>query len=210
MVRSRNWLGVWLDTTQRRGTEEDLKQVREQLSALVQASPTGIVILDADRKCLLWDPAAECIFGRQADEVIGHTLPTIGPKQSDEHRRLCERVMKGETFSDLHERAETNCDETPVGLRAVVSVVAATGFGASSQRDYSDIEVDDSQKYLNQMRCVSMPGAATTEVSGVRLTNPPGTTCGSLHRSRLHHVQTTAFRYPKSSGGKGSAAAQRG
>lgn len=94
-------VGMWLDTTSQRATEEELRQVNEQVTALVRASPIGIVILDADGRCLLWNPAAEHIFGWRADEVIGHPLPTVGPTQSEEHRLLRERVLAGDAFSDM-------------------------------------------------------------------------------------------------------------
>ena len=94
-------IGMFLDTTPQRATEEELRQVNEQLTALVRASPIGVVILDADGRCLLWNPAAEDIFGWRADEVIGHPLPTVGPTHSEEHRLLRERVLAGDAFSDM-------------------------------------------------------------------------------------------------------------
>lgn len=94
-------LGVRIDTTFQRVMEKDLRRVNEQLTALVHASPTGIAILDANGKCLLWNPAAEHIFGWRADEAVGHPLPTVGPTHLNEHRRLCERVLSGDAFSDM-------------------------------------------------------------------------------------------------------------
>jgi len=94
-------LGVRVDTTPQQMMAEDLRRVNDQLTALVHASPIGIVILDADGRCLLWNPAAEHIFGWRADEVIGQPLPTVGPTHSDEHRLLRERVLGGEAFSDM-------------------------------------------------------------------------------------------------------------
>jgi len=94
-------LGLWLDITERKAMEERLREVNDRLTALVRASPVGIVILDANGLCQLWNPAAERIFAWREDEVLGRLLPTVAPEQSDEHRLLRERVMKDEAFTDL-------------------------------------------------------------------------------------------------------------
>jgi PAS domain S-box-containing protein len=106
-------LGLWLDITERKAMEDRLRVVNERLTALVQASPVGIVILDAEGLCQLWNPAAEHIFGWREDDVLGRPLPTVAPEQSDEHRVLRERVMKNEAFTDL-EVIRHKKDGTPV------------------------------------------------------------------------------------------------
>ena len=106
-------LGLWLDINERKAMENRLREVNERLTALVQASPVGIVILDADGLCQLWNPAAEGIFAWREDEVLGRPLPTVAPEQSDEHRLLRERVMKDEAFTD-REVIRHKKDGTPV------------------------------------------------------------------------------------------------
>jgi PAS domain S-box-containing protein len=93
--------GIWLDITQQKEIEDTLRQTNEQLTALIQASPVGIVILDADGLCQLWNPAAERIFGWREDEVRGRPFPIVAAEQADEHRSLRERVMKDEAFTEL-------------------------------------------------------------------------------------------------------------
>jgi PAS domain S-box-containing protein len=106
-------LGLWLDITDRKAVDEQLREVHDRLTALVQASPVGIVSLDAEGLCRLWNPAAEKIFGWPESEVLGRPLPTVGPEQIDEHRLLRERVMKDKAFTDL-EVARYRKDGTPV------------------------------------------------------------------------------------------------
>ncbi|WHZ21237.1 MAG: diguanylate cyclase/phosphodiesterase (GGDEF & EAL domains) with PAS/PAC sensor(s) [Nitrospira sp.] len=98
---SQEILGLWLDITERKATDERLREVNDRLTALVQASPVGIVILDAEGLCRLWNPAAEKIYGWREEEVLGRPLPTVVPEQSDEHRCLRERVMEDKAFTDL-------------------------------------------------------------------------------------------------------------
>ena len=94
-------LGFWLDITERKAVDEQLREVNDRLTALVQASPVGIVSLDAQGLCRLWNPAAEKIFGWSEKEVLGRPLPTVAPEQSNEHRFLRERVMEDKAFTDL-------------------------------------------------------------------------------------------------------------
>ena len=44
---SKEILGLWLDITERKAMDERLREVNDRLTALVHASPVGIVILDA-------------------------------------------------------------------------------------------------------------------------------------------------------------------
>lgn len=110
---SKEILGLWLDITERKATDERLREVNDRLTALVHASPVGIVILDAEGLCRLWNPAAEKIYGWREEEVLGRPLPTVALEQSNEHRSLRERVMEDKAFTDL-EVVRYRKDGTPV------------------------------------------------------------------------------------------------
>ncbi|HKP01593.1 MAG TPA: PAS domain S-box protein [Nitrospiraceae bacterium] len=98
---AREVLGILIDITAQKEIEDKLRQTNDRLTALIRSSPIGIVILDAEGLCRLWNPGAEHIFGWCEDEVLGRPLPTVAPERSDEHRYLRERVMKDEAFTDL-------------------------------------------------------------------------------------------------------------
>ncbi|HVG01730.1 MAG TPA: CHASE3 domain-containing protein [Nitrospira sp.] len=106
-------LGLWLDITDHKTVVEQLREVNDRLTALVQASPVGIVSLDAAGLCRLWNPAAEKMFGWPECEVLGRPLPTVAPEQLNEHRFLRERVMEDKAFTDL-EVLRYRKDGTPV------------------------------------------------------------------------------------------------
>jgi PAS domain S-box-containing protein len=98
---AREVLGILIDITAQKEIEDKLRQSNDRLTALIHSSPIGIVILDAEGLCQLWNPGAEYIFGWCEDEVLGRPLPTVAPERSDEHRHLRERVMRDEAFMDL-------------------------------------------------------------------------------------------------------------
>jgi PAS domain S-box-containing protein len=89
------------DITERKRAEEALRETNDTLEAVIQASPMGITILNSDGNVKRWNPAAERIFGWQAEEVLERPLPTIPPDKCKEHRALRERVLRGEGFSGV-------------------------------------------------------------------------------------------------------------
>jgi PAS domain S-box-containing protein len=69
------------------------------LPALVQAAGDAIIAADTDGKILLWNPAAERIFGFTAEDALGHSLDLIIPERlRHRHWEGYQRVMRtGET-----------------------------------------------------------------------------------------------------------------
>jgi PAS domain S-box-containing protein len=51
------------------------------LSSLVQAAGDAIIAAGTDGKILLWNPAAERMFGFTAEEALGHSLDLIIPER---------------------------------------------------------------------------------------------------------------------------------
>ncbi len=73
--------GVMSDITRRKEIEHALRDTNDTLQALVQASPVGILGFTPDQRILMWNPAAERIFGWTREEVLAMTppvLPTLG------------------------------------------------------------------------------------------------------------------------------------
>ncbi|MBI4381905.1 MAG: PAS domain S-box protein [candidate division NC10 bacterium] len=93
--------GIARDITERKQAEEALRETHDMLTAVIQASPMGITILDTDGNVKLWNPAAERIFGWRQDEVLGRPLPTIPYDKHEEHRALRERVLRNEAFAGI-------------------------------------------------------------------------------------------------------------
>lgn len=167
-------LGLWLDITERKATEDRLREVNERLAALVQASPVGIVILDADGLCQLWNPAAEHIFAWREDEVLGRPLPTVAPEQLDEHRLLRERVIKDEAFTDL-EVIRHKKDGTPVCISLSTAPLrdpSGTICGLLSlmvdmtQRKEADLQLCQSR---DQLRALTTRLHSAREEEGTRI-----------------------------------------
>jgi PAS domain S-box-containing protein len=88
--------GTMVDVTERRQMEEELREANETLSALIASSPLAIVVLDLEDRVVLWNEAAERMYGWTAEEVLGNPLPTRPP----------EREHEGALFREVSERGE--------------------------------------------------------------------------------------------------------
>jgi PAS domain S-box-containing protein len=78
--------------------EKEFKSANHRLRALINASPLPITIMDDDGTCLLWNPAAEQVFGWTAKEVIGTPLPFIPDDRQKEFREFRKKLFEGQTF----------------------------------------------------------------------------------------------------------------
>jgi PAS domain S-box-containing protein len=65
------------------------------LPSLVQAAGDAIIAAGTDGKILLWNPAAERVFGFTAEETLGHSLELIIPERwRTRHWEGYQRVMR--------------------------------------------------------------------------------------------------------------------
>ena len=67
--------------------------------AVIECAADAIVAFDTDRTVLLWNPAAEQMFGWTAPEVVGLEPPIIPEELKAEHSAVLERVRGGGQIS---------------------------------------------------------------------------------------------------------------
>jgi PAS domain S-box-containing protein len=80
----------------------ELRAINARLSAILQASPLGIVVLDGQGVVQLWNPAAERIYGYSAAELLGQPMPHLQAANDDaEYLEIRQRTWAGEGFSGL-------------------------------------------------------------------------------------------------------------
>jgi PAS domain S-box-containing protein len=100
---------------ERKRADEALRETGERLSALIQAAPVGIIVLDPEGRVKFWSAAAERMCGWTAEEVLDQPLPIVPPEKRDEHRALRERVLRGEAFTGVEVRRQRR-DGSPIDL----------------------------------------------------------------------------------------------
>jgi PAS domain S-box-containing protein len=94
-------VAVYVDLTERKRAEAELRQAYVTLESIFSASPAAIVVIDSVMKVRAWNRAAERTFGWAAEDVIGQELPII--PTSDRRKALLHRhrLWSGEALSDV-------------------------------------------------------------------------------------------------------------
>ena len=73
--------------------------------AVIDSAPDAIVAFDTDGTVLLWNPAAERMFGWSAAEVIGREPPSVPDELKAEHNAVLERARAGGPITYATRRA---------------------------------------------------------------------------------------------------------
>ena len=74
------------DITERKRSEEALRESEETLQALCANALDAIIMMDSEGRAILWNPAAERIFGYSAAEMIGRPVHDfVAPASQREH-----------------------------------------------------------------------------------------------------------------------------
>ena len=89
--------------------------------AVIECAADAIVAFSAERAVLLWNPAAERMFGWRADEVLGGEPPLIPEELKAEHNAALERVRSGGQISYVTRRSRK--DGTLLDLRIDASAL---------------------------------------------------------------------------------------
>lgn len=84
------------DVSERKFVEDALRQTNETLQTLINGSPLAITLIDAKGNVLIWNPAAERLFGWGEEEVLGRPIPTIPQGEREEFWSMIDAELKGE------------------------------------------------------------------------------------------------------------------
>jgi len=99
--------------------------------AVIECAANAIVALSADRTVLLWNPAAERMFGWAASEVVGLEPPIIPAELRAEHNAVLERVRTGGqvSFATRRIRKDSSVLDLRIDTSALISSTGeATGW----------------------------------------------------------------------------------
>lgn len=91
---------------ERKRAEEALRESNQTLQAVVQSSPLAIIIIDLSGKVLMWNPAAEQIFGWSEQEVLGEPLPIVPQDKIGEFHANIHAVQQGKGFINVELRRQ--------------------------------------------------------------------------------------------------------
>ncbi|MGB6771425.1 MAG: EAL domain-containing protein [Candidatus Dormiibacterota bacterium] len=109
------------------------------LRATVTKSPIALTVVDVDGTALLWNPAAERIFGWTASEVIGKPLTIIDAGSRDEFDRLRNGSVEGIDVLDFDVRRLHRDGHLVDAAISTVALVDPNGRVTAVLAAYQDI-----------------------------------------------------------------------
>jgi PAS domain S-box-containing protein len=118
---------------------EALEQTTNNLRAILDASPLAIIAQNLDRRIVIWNGAAERMFGWTAPEVIGGPSPIVPDSEGANVNSMFDRIDAGEVIVDF-ETTRVRRDGTPLPVSlSLASVVDELGARIGSMAVIADI-----------------------------------------------------------------------
>ncbi len=118
----RGYRGATRDITHRREAQQAARISEERFRATVEGAPLTIIYLDNNDIVQVWNRAAERMFLRPSQEVVGGGIPYTSPKQKAFYENLFARARAGELVQGV-EWTSYRKDGTPIHLSVSVSAV---------------------------------------------------------------------------------------
>ncbi len=79
------------------------QELLQEIHAIVDASPLGIISLSLERTVRTWNNAAQQILGWSAAEIVG-AMVRLPPSMAQQWTELTERIKAGETFVNIESK----------------------------------------------------------------------------------------------------------
>ena len=84
--------------------EARAERTQTLMAATLDGSPVAIATMDTDRRVLLWNRAAERIYGYTSEEIIGHVNPLVEEEDGALSERVTKAMLAGEVVRDVPTR----------------------------------------------------------------------------------------------------------
>jgi PAS domain S-box-containing protein len=137
-------LGIARDITDRRLTEDKLRESQARLSAIVQSAMDAIIAIDEEQRITVFNPAAETMFGCPAVDALGTSIDRFIPRFREAHARHCQFGDIGRTtrrMGALGELRALRADGEEFPIAASISTGRVEG-----RRLYTVILRDDTER----------------------------------------------------------------
>jgi PAS domain S-box-containing protein len=123
--------GISLDITERKRIENQLKEMNQNLNAMIQAFPLAFIALDVNGHVFEWNPAAERIFGWTDEEVLEKPLPIVPEQELQEFQKIHSESLTGKTFKGI-EVTRQRKDGKRIDISLFTAPIFDAGVGSAA------------------------------------------------------------------------------
>src|SRR5262249_28745829 len=126
------WFGTNTDIEDQKQTEQALRESKERLAGIVSTAMDAIITVDDDQRIVLFNEAAEKIFGCSAGQAMGQTLGCFIPQlvrdgQREKIRGLAETNGTSSVMGHLNSVTALRADGTEFPIEATMSSIEVAG-----------------------------------------------------------------------------------
>ncbi len=108
-------IGIAVDITERKKAFAALKEKNELLNSVIDVSPLALIALDLEDRVIIWNRAAEEMFGWKCEEAAGGLLPII-PESGKEEHAVIKEILLREGRIENYEMIRTGKDGRSVAV----------------------------------------------------------------------------------------------
>jgi PAS domain S-box-containing protein len=137
------------DVTDQRSVEADLRESSTTLRTLIDASPVAITSLDLTGRVIVWNPAAERMFGWSDREAVGQLLATVPDDNRPEFEAALARNRRGE--ASVYETQRKRKDGSLVNVLSSTSAIL-DGEGRVAATMAILVDVTEQKRLEEQLR----------------------------------------------------------
>jgi PAS domain S-box-containing protein len=98
---------AWFVLRERKDKEEHLRRSSERYRAILDGSPSAILLLDSALRISECNAAAERLYGYSKGELLGAVLPTVPEDRKPELAAFMQQVESGQPVLDVETRRQT-------------------------------------------------------------------------------------------------------
>jgi PAS domain S-box-containing protein len=124
---------------EQRRAEDALRDARDRLDAIIDASPLAIIALDERGLVKTWNRAATSLFGWSPEEMLDRPLPTIPEDRQDEYGALRAGYRVGQSVTDLETKRRRKDGSLVDVVLSVAPIADALGRPVGSIGVMADI-----------------------------------------------------------------------
>ena len=103
---------AWFVLRERKEKEEHLRRSSERYRAILDGSPSAILLLDSALRISECNAAAERLYGYSKDELLGEVLPTVPEDRKAELAAFMRQVESGRPVLDVETQRQTKSGST--------------------------------------------------------------------------------------------------
>jgi PAS domain S-box-containing protein len=137
-------LSMNIDVTERKRIEQVLRENEARFSGVVESAMDAIITVDSMQHIVLFNVAAERMFGYPAAEIVGQPLDRLIPARYREVHR-----------SHIRSFGETGATARSMGKLGNISGLRASGEDFSAEASISQLEIDGEKLFTVILRDVT-------------------------------------------------------